>query len=378
MSMKKYDAVLTGYLCVDLFPEFRKDELYNSMAEIFLPGKLVEMEGMKYSLGGLVANTGIAMKKFGIKVCLNGIIGEDVMGTVALADLKRYKLNSGIIKTSKTGTAFSIVIAPPGVDRIFLEYPGCNRIFNIRHVNFDAVSGSRLFHFGYPPLLNEFWKDGGQQMAEMFARVQALGVITSLDFSLPDPESESGKADWPVIMEKILPFTDIFVPGLEELLQIMDPGRYSEIRISSGMDILDHVPLSLFRETGRRIIDSGVKILLIKAGHRGACLLTGNISSLNNKRGGKLSEDIWNHREIWCNAYEADPSRIRNSSGAGDTAAAAFLTAVLKGESPEMALKYACIAGRNSLYCNDLFEELPGWKEMEGEVRAVNNDLVYM
>jgi hypothetical protein len=43
-----------------------------------------------------------------------------------------------------------------------------------------------------------------------------------------------------------------------------------------------------------------------------------------------------------------------------------------------MAVRFAAMAGRNSLYCNDFFEELPGWKEMDDEIRTVKNDLVYL
>ena len=61
-----------------------------------------------------------------------------------------------------------------------------------------------------------------------------MGVVTSLDFSLPDPESESGKINWPEIMKKLLPFTDIFVPSLEEATSNNDPLKYAEITMSSS------------------------------------------------------------------------------------------------------------------------------------------------
>ena len=42
----------------------------------------------------------------------------------------------------------------------------------------------------------------------------------------------------------------------------------------ASTDIIDQMILDkLIREIGKQIIDSGVKILLIKAGHRGAYLL---------------------------------------------------------------------------------------------------------
>jgi len=377
--MKKYDSVIAGYLCVDLFPEFSENKSYKGISEVFIPGKLVEIEGISFNLGGLVANTGLAMKKFNKNVLLNGLVGEDIIGRIALERLDKHKLSEGISKATQAGTAFSLVIAPPGIDRIFLEFPGCNKIFDQSCIDFEAVSRSRLFHFGYPPLLREFYLEGGKRISEMFSRIQEMGVITSLDFSLPDPESESGKLDWPAFMNKILSYTDIFVPGLEEALQIMDPGLHLDIKSAAGEDdIIDHIPVSIIQELGRKIIDSGVEIVLIKAGHRGACLITGDVFSLNARAGLELNTKKWDHCEIWCDAYKADPLKIKNSSGAGDTAAAAFLTAILNAEDPDSAIRLAAMAGRNSLYCSDFYNDLTDWQVLIDEIRGEKNDLVYL
>lgn len=376
--MKKYDAVIAGYLCVDMVPEFNNDEPVDSIFTLFKPGTLIEIDGLGYSLGGAVANTGIAMKKFNKKVFLNGLIGDDFIGKFARESLDRYNLSEGIQIAEKAGTAFSIVIAPKGIDRIFLESPGCSKIFDTSFIDFETISQSRLFHFGYPPLLRQFYIDGGNQLISMFSRIQEMGVATSLDFSLPDTQSESGKQDWPKIMQRVLPYTDIFVPSLEEALQIMMPDEYLKILSSAGSsDIIDLIPMSTMREIGKRIIDCGVKILLIKASHRGIYLLTGDVSPLNRKSKFNLSEDDWNYRELWCNAYAADLSKFKNATGAGDTAAAAFLVAILDGKTSEEALKYATIAGRNNLYCHDMYEELNDWQEMEKEIKSESNEIIY-
>ncbi len=374
--MKKYDVVVAGYTCVDLAPGFRKNDTHTSIAGLFKPGKLIEIDGLDISLGGVVPNTGLALKKFGKKVFLNGLVGGDLIGVIAKELFDGYCVSEGITTTRKAGTAFSIVLAPPGVDRIFLESPGCNHILDTDHVDFDAVSQSRIFHFGYPPLLRQFYLNNGDLLFEMFSRVHGMGTVTSLDFSLPDSESESGKIDWPEVMRRILPVTDIFVPSLEEVLQIMMPSRYDEILSESGSDdIIDHVPLSLIREIGGIIIGGGVKILLIKAAHRGVYLMTGDVSCINEKPGFLLSEEQWNFRELWCDSYRADDSKVVSASGAGDTAAAAFLASILDGNSPELSMKYSAIAGRNNLYCRDKYSELGGWDCMTRDIMAEPSEI---
>ena len=198
-----------------------------------------------------------------------------------------------------------------------------------------------------------------------------MGVVTSLDFSLPDTESESGRLNWPSIMQRILPLTDIFVPSLEEVLQIMNPGENEEIISAiADTDILDPAIVNTIRDLGRRCIDSGVKILLIKAGHHGAYLLTGDVSSLSEKAGLNLDPDKWNNCELWCKAYKTDPIKITNSSGAGDTSVAAFLSAILDGENPVTAVRFAALAGRNNLYCTNLYDDLSDWQTMAAEMES--------
>lgn len=377
--MKKYDAVIAGYTCIDLIPVFKKTESFTSLSNLLKPGKLIEVDGMNFILGGVVANTGMAMKKFNKKVFLNGLIGDDFMGKIAREWFEKYNISEGIQTTKRAGTAFSIVIAPSGVDRIFLESLGCNQIFDASFINFDVISQSRLLHFGYPPLLKQFFLNNGCQMVDIFSEAQRLGVVTSLDFSIPDPESESGKINWSDVMKSVLPFTDIFVPSLEEALQIMLPLKYAELQLSyENGEIIDHISIDLIRTLGKHIIDSGVKILLIKMAHRGAYLLTGDVSSINEKTEINLPEESWNFCELWCDAFDVDESRIINANGAGDTAVAAFLSAVLDSHTAESSLKYAAIAGRNNLYCYNIYEDLIGWTEMANEIKLCNKEVVFL
>jgi sugar/nucleoside kinase (ribokinase family) len=102
--MKKFDAVIAGYICVDLIPDFKKTQSITSISNLFIPGKLIEIDGISFVLGGVVANTGLAMKKLNKKVLLNGIVGEDFIGKIAIEWLDKYYLSEGIKTTKKAGT----------------------------------------------------------------------------------------------------------------------------------------------------------------------------------------------------------------------------------------------------------------------------------
>jgi sugar/nucleoside kinase (ribokinase family) len=376
--MRSYDVLVAGYTCVDVIPNFKSRMSFTDISKLLAPGKLIEIDGLHFVLGGLVPNVGLAMKKFAKKVFLNGLVGDDAIGTIAKQLLGKCGISEGIKTIESAETASSIVIAPPGCDRIFLESPGCNRIFDSSHLHFDVVSQCRLYHFGYPPLLRQFFLNGGRELVRMFANVQQMGVTTSLDFSLLDPESESGRINWLEIFQRTLPFTDIFVPSLQEVLQIMMPGKCAGMQAPpDNISAFNETTVNLIREIGGRIIGCGVKILLIKAGTSGAFLLTGDTSSIGDKLGLNLRREDWNYQAIWCGAYPVDRSKVLNASGAGDTAAAAFLSAILDGESPELALKYAAVAGRNKLYCHSPYHDLSNWETMTEEIKSEPNEIIH-
>lgn len=373
---RDYDVVVAGYLCVDLVPSFKTEKKAIPISEFLKPGRLIELDSLNATLGGVVANTGLMMKRFSKNVFLNSVIGDDFAGKMCIERLKEYDTPCDIKALENTGTAISIVIATPGNDRIFLESPGCSRLFDIRYVNFEAISKSRLFHFGYPPLLRQFYLHEGDQLQELFRRVNEMGVTTSMDFSLPD--GESGEINWPDILNRVLPFTDIFAPSLEEALQIMMPSLYAEMRSvsSDNMEFIDLIPIATIRKIGKRIIDSGVKIALIKAGHRGAYLLTGNVSKINDNPGIHLSAEDWNYQELWCRAYPTDLTRVKLTSGAGDVAIAAFLSAVLESKDPKSSLKCATLAGRNNLYYYNSYSEVTDWQDIIEGIRSEPNEIV--
>jgi sugar/nucleoside kinase (ribokinase family) len=336
----------------------------SSFAELFRPGKLIETGGLNFSLGGVVPNTGLAMRKFGCDVFLTGMVGDDILGNIAISQLQKAGAGRGIKRTKSVGTAYGIVIAPPGIDRVFLEDPGCNRVFCADDVDYEYVKNSRLFHFGYPPLMDMMWADDGRQLVDIFERVRKLGTATSLDMALPDPDTPAGQADWKKILANVLPLTDIFVPSIEELLFMLEPQKY--LRISeeaAGKDIIDFIPGEEYDNIARKILSLGAKILLIKAGSRGAFLITGDLSGLSSSSL-HLSEDFGCPEGIWLSPLPVDAKRFCNASGAGDCAIAGFLAALLKGKTVLDAGKCAMIAGRDNLYGQDALSGLRQWSDL--------------
>jgi sugar/nucleoside kinase (ribokinase family) len=364
------DAVVAGYLGVDIAPGFGQRNS-GSFAELLRPGKLIETEGLNFSLGGVVANTGLAMRKFGQNAVLMGCVGKDILGDMAVAQFAQAGVTDGIRQVDTAGTAYGIVIAPPGMDRLFLEDPGCNRIFTTDYIDYEIVAKSRLFHFGYPPLMDALWNDGGMKLKELLERAHSHGTVISLDMSLPDAASPAGQADWSAILSATLPFTDIFVPSIEELLFMLEPQLYSSIsdRAEDG-DIIDFIPEEEYIRIADKVLALGVKILLIKAGHKGAFLITGDLAGLNMSSL-RLSDETGCPNGIWLPPLSVDAGRFCNASGAGDCAVAGFLTALLNDETIITAGKYAMMAGRDNIYGNDALSGLTEWLHMKDQITKI-------
>jgi sugar/nucleoside kinase (ribokinase family) len=361
--MKPYDAVVAGYTGIDLAPGFPRSLRPAPLGELLRPGKLLQTEGLSLALGGVVPNTGLALQRFGQRVSLQGLVGYDALGDQVLRLLRAHRAEGGIRRTRRAGTAYGIVLAPPGTDRMFLEDPGCNGIFTSRDVDYATVAKARLFHFGYPTLMAAMFANNGLELQKMFARAHRHGVATSLDLTLPDPDSPAGRVNWRRLLAAVLPQVDVFVPSVEEILGMLAPDVYTRlVARACGGDVIDAVPRELYRSLGDQLIGMGAKVLLIKAGHKGAYLRTGDVSTLVASR--LRLPAGWGGREIWADPLPVDRQRFRNSCGAGDCAVAGFLAAMLEGMSPWQAGRMAMRAGRDNLYGVDALSGLASWKEI--------------
>lgn len=366
------DILVCGYLCVDLIPVFDAASQASTVGfeGYFKPGTLTELKGMSFTIGGIVGNTGLVLHKIGKNVHLSGLVGKDHLGELIINQFDKYKVSHNLVTLNEEGTSFGIVLAPPGVDRMFLEFPGCSRHFNLNHIDPIHLQQSKVLHFGYLPLLNNFFNHDGDKLEQLLRSARAHGTVTAMDLCLPDEQGEGKGIDWNRILKQVLPYTDIITPSIEEILFMLKPALYEELTIQFGNQIIDHISYEIIQQLGRQLISYGAKIVLIKLAHQGLYLLTDEMHDGTGQSILSLNPNQWNHQEHYQPAYQADTAKIKSASGAGDTSIAAFLAALLDQESPEQALKLCAMAGRESLYCNDLYTEFPDWEEIKNTINT--------
>ncbi len=257
-------------------------------------------------------------------------------------------------------TSYTIVISPPGVDRIFLHCPGANDTFSADDVRYDVVAQARLFHLGYPPLMRRMFEDGGAQLAEIFRRVKELGVTTSLDMAVPDPTSAAGRADWDAILRAVIPYVDVFLPSIEEILYMLHRETYEEFsRAGSGFLALITPPL--LADLSHELLEMGASIVGFKLGHRGLYLRTAGRSAIEALGAARPSDSSgWAEKELWAPCFKVD---VVGTTGAGDAMIAGFLTALLRDMSPQEALTAAVAVGACNVEAADALSGVRPWEE---------------
>lgn len=360
MKSENLKVMVAGHICLDITPVFSPDNK-GGFSEIFSPGKLINVGQAVFGTGGTVANTGQAMVRLGVDVLLNGKVGDDAIGGLVKQLVGRDR--ACFLKTVPgENSSYSIVLALPGSDRMFLHNPGTNDTFTADDVDYDSLKTCLLFHFGYPTLMKKFYENQGDELVRMFRQVKDTGVITSLDMALPDSNSESGRVDWRKIFRKVLPYVDIFLPSVEEIAFMIDRDLFEKRKIEAGgKDPVFSYTAADCSYLSEKLIEMGTAIVAIKNGIRGYYLRTAEQKRLDSVWNVlECDSKGWPQRELWAGSYKTD--KFGSATGAGDATIAGFLTALLKGSGPVECLRVANTVGWQNVREMDAISGIKDWK----------------
>lgn len=371
--MKK-KVIAAGHICIDITPVFPNKKV-NQISDILSPGKLIQMGEADVHTGGSVANTGLAMKILGADVSLMGKMGKDAFGDMICNILKKYNADQNMIRVDGEETSYSVVLAVPGIDRIFLHNPGANNTFCAADISDEALKEADLLHFGYPPLMKKMYQNKGGELAALFKRAKEAGCATSLDMAAMDADTEAGRLDWDEILKRVLPYVDFFVPSVEELCFMLDRKRFAQWQErAAGKDITEVLDIEQdVKPLADICMQYGVKVLLIKCGVPGMYYRTASGEQIESLG---LSIEQWADKEGFEKSYV--PDLVLSGTGAGDTSIAAFLTAMLDGCSLEETMHLAAATGASCVTAYDALSGLQpltvlkekisaGWKKVGEE-----------
>ena len=291
-------VVVAGHACIDIAPQMPD-------ALSLKPGTLTRIGPAVISPGGAVSNVGIALHRLGTRARLIAQIGDDEFGKLLASAIAAngQSLDARLMTTSGGATSYSIVIAPPGRDRLFWHCSGVNDSFNPADVADDVLDGAAWLHFGYPPVMR-YAAEHPAALAALFSRARANGLKTSLDFCSVDPASDIAAIDWRHWLEIVLPTVDFLVPSLDEMAAVL--------KLPTCAD-----------EVAATLMALGARAVVLKLGERGLRFFDSS-------------------RTLHQPALRAN---VVSGNGAGDAAIAGLIAALTNHKTIDEALALAAAAG---------------------------------
>lgn len=359
--------VVAGHTCLDVIPTLPAG--LDNLATVLAPGQMLNVGPMVLSTGGSVSNTGLALYRLGTPVRLLGKLGADAIGRLTMDMFRHHAtaLSDDMVVAEGEGSSYTFILSAPGLNRTFMHYSGPNDTFCTADIPDSALEDAKLFHFGYPTLMRRMYEDGGRELTALMQHAKSRGLVTSLDISLPDPATPSGKADWRGILTRTLPFTDVFMPNVEEALFMLDRDRYEAAvqRPVSGAwadaATLDRLALEM--------LDMGAAVIGIKMGEDGLFLRTTKARDRLSPLAAILpiQKGEWVNRQLVAPTFQVN---LVGTTGAGDCAVAGFLTGLFRGLSAEETVLSAVAVGACNVEAMDAVSGVPSWNAVQQRIQA--------
>jgi sugar/nucleoside kinase (ribokinase family) len=165
------------------------------------------IDELTLAVSGAAGTASIAAAKMGLKTLAVGGVGSDLMGDWVLQRLEHFGVDASTMQ-QKPGwkTSSSIVTTRADGSRPALHMRGATADFYVDDVMMKQVIDANVVHIGGIGLMREM--DTGRN-AELMKRGKAHGAMTTVDVFAGSPD------DMPAIA-MVLPYTDYFMPSIEE------------------------------------------------------------------------------------------------------------------------------------------------------------------
>jgi sugar/nucleoside kinase (ribokinase family) len=253
-------------------------------------GRLIHVEPIEVTTGGLVCNTGVALRRLGLRVAAAGIVGRDTWGDVIRARLEAEGIDAAPLEArADVGTSTTAVLIDPGGERSFAHHVGACGAIDLDFIR--RLSGhfarSRLALVGYLGLLPGL----ESALGEALATAAAAGCTVALE--------TAGSGGTLAHLAPALPHVDVYVPSLDEAEH--QTGLHDPREI-----------VACYRSHGAR------GLVGVKLGTRGAL----------------LSPAAGEWVDVPC---VAAPGPVADTTGAGDSFLGGLLAGLLRGMPPRDA-----------------------------------------
>ena len=167
----------------------------------------------------------------------------------------------------------------------------------------------------------------------------------------------------PVLLQNTLPFVDIFVPSIEETLFMLRRQDYDRW----GGNCLERLSHSYLRLLANQLLDMGGAVVGFKLGELGIYLQAGDKKNLERLSELPISSAAWANQQVWHPAFIVGD--VVGTTGAGDSAYAGLLSAILYGMSIGETAQWACAVGACNVEAADATSGVQSWNETSNRIR---------
>jgi sugar/nucleoside kinase (ribokinase family) len=283
--MSQIDVLCVGQLTVDI--------LVKSVDRVDFELDTQRVELIETGSGGDCLNVAIGLSRLGNTAGFVGLIGEDPFGELLIDVIDRAGIvRTGLRRTREAPTSSVLVLVNSQGDRTFFYHGGANDLFSLDDVDVSLMERARIVHVGGTYLLPKF---DGEGAARLLASACAAGKLTSMDVTW----DVSGR--WLQTIERCLQYLSFFMPSSKEAEKITGQ--------STPPGMADF------------LLDRGVKNVIIKLGKDGCYVKTAG------KEG------------FFVDSFK---TRAVDTTGAGDSFVAGFLTGVLRNWDYHTCARFAC------------------------------------
>jgi sugar/nucleoside kinase (ribokinase family) len=288
-------------------------------------GRLFHVDPIGVTTGGIVCNTGIALRRLGMRVAASSLVGADPWGETIRGRLEAEGIDVAALEThAALATSTTAVLIDPGGERSFAHHVGAPAAIDLAFVRRQAAhfGRCRLAVVGYVGLLPGLEPD----LATAVAAVRATGCRVALE--------TAGSGGTLEAIAAALPHVDVYVPSLDEAAH--QTGR------ADPRSIIDR-----YRDCG------AAGIVGVKLGSRGTLLSPAPGAFL----------------DIPC---VPAPGPVADTTGAGDSFLAGLLAGLLRGMEPRAAgllgaaTAACCVTGIGASAGLRSFEETQALAEASG------------
>jgi len=230
--------------------------------------------------GGDAFNVAVNLASLGVKSALATRIGKDEFGQILTEQAQNAGVDTTMMCGCKLATSSTAVLIQENGQRSFLSFKGAAHTFTEKDISNDALKEFDCLYIGSAfdlPALD------GMGMANLLKRAQKAKLKTALD--------TTGEAKDFQLLRPALAYVNYFLPSIREALSLS--------RAKSAED------------AARFFHTNGAKTVIIKMGAEG-CLISENGNQLR---------------------VPAYPSKVVDTTGAGDAFVAGFLAACCNGLS---------------------------------------------